>query len=733
MSGIQELKARNDTLRSPAPENEINLGHLVGALWMGRFGIAALALLALAFGAFHIANTMPTYQADALLQLEERSGQMALPSEMRDLLDDNPRTITEIEIISSRMVLGQVVADLNLDWGIAPKTAPLFGTLLSRYDLPFPDQGFMAPYARPGETLTLEFLEVPPRWLGSSLMLEVEETGYRVTDPDGHERMGVFGETLRDAEQGFALRVEALGVPFGRVFEIRQHSELAAIGRLRSGLSVSERGRQSGILEARFQGPDQAEATRILNAIIQAYVRQNIARSAAEAESSLNFIETQLPEAEAAVRRAERALNEFRQEQTSIDLPFETQNLLTQVTRVETELRGLQVRDDELSQRYTPSHPTYQQFMAERDRLQERLDILRGEVSALPETQREVLNLTRSMEVAQSIYTQLLTRAQEMQVLRARTVGNVRVVDAAASSGVQVAPQKNLILALALVLGGMSGCALVLVRKWMRRGVQSAEELEKAGLSVFATITYSAHVGLQQKRKGNLPILAIEEPTDLAVEGLRSLRTSLHFGMIDARTRSLAITSAAPEAGKTFTSLNLAVVAAQAGQRVCLIDADLRRGELQRFFNLPRRGNGLAEILAGATTLDEALLREVQPNLAFLPSGRYPPNPSELLMRRDFSALVERLNDEFDLAIFDCPPALAVTDPVIVGRSVGSTVIVARHDVTPMGEVEAVRKTLNTTGVHLAGAILNGFDPRKARGGYGNVYSYRYAYRARNE
>lgn len=721
--------------RPPEADDEIDLGRLVGVLWRGKLTIAALAVIALALGMFHAANTAPTYQADALLQLEERSGNMALPEAMRDLVGEAPRTMTEIEILRSRMVLGRAMADLNLDWEVRPRLAPVIGTILARYSLPLPDADLLEPYARPGEGMSLSLLEVPPRWLNQDMLLEVTETGYRLTDPDGQVWNGGIDETLRDADLGFALRVDVISAPSGRQFIIRQRNEIAAINGLRGGLSVSERGRQSGVLEVRFQGHDRHEATRILNSIIQAYVGQNVARSAAEAESGLEFIGTQLPEAEAEVREAEHALNAYRQEQASVDLSFETQNLLTQVTRIEGELRELQAREDELSQRYTQSHPTYQQFLAERARLRERLEELRNEIGTLPETQREVLNLSRNLEMAQGIYTQLLTRAQEMQVLRASTVGNVRVVDTAAAGGGPIAPRRNMILALSLVLGGMAGIALVMGREWMRRGVQSAEELEQAGLPVFATITYTPHADHKHKRKGHLPILAVDEPTDLAVEAFRSLRTSLHFGMIDARTRSLAITSSAPEAGKSFTAINLAVVAAQAGQKVCLVDADLRRGQLRRHFDLPHQQPGLAEVLAGAVSLDEALQRDVLPDLAFLSSGRYPPNPSELLMRRDFAALVEALDAEFDLTIFDCPPTLAVTDPVIVGRSVGATVLLARHDVTPMAEVEAVRKTMNTAGVRLSGAILNGFDPRKARGGYGYGYgySYRYEYSARKE
>jgi len=726
---------RQDMVRPREAGDEIDFGRLVGVLWRGKLTIAALAVVALALGMFHVANTEPTYQADALLQLEQRGGNVALPEAMRELIGKAPQTMTEIEILRSRMVLGRVMADLNLDWEVRPNLLPMVGTILARYPLPLPEVSLLAPYARPGENVSLSLLEVPPRWLNQEMLLEVTETGYSLTDPDGRIWKGGIDETLRDADLGFALRIDVISAPLGRQFTIRQRNEIAAINQLRAALAVSERGRQSSMLEVRFQGPDRHEATRVLNSIINAYVGQNISRSAAEAESGLQFIGAQLPEAEAEVREAERALNTYRQEQASVDLSFETQNLLTQVTRIEADLRELQAREDELSQRYTPSHPTYQQLLAERARLQERLEMLRNEIGALPETQREVLNLSRNLEMAQGIYTQLLTRAQEMQVLRASTVGNVRVVDTAAPADRPIAPRRSLILALSLVLGAMGGVALVLVREWVRRGVQSAEELEQAGLPVFATINYTEHADYKHKRKGHLPILAVEEPTDLAVEAFRSLRTSLHFGMIDARTRSLAITSSAPEAGKSFTSLNLAVIAAQAGQKVCLVDADLRRGQLRRHFDIPRNQPGLAEVLAGAVSLEDALMHEVLPNLTFLPSGRYPPNPSELLMRQDFAALVQKLDSEFDLSVFDCPPALAVTDPVIVGRSVGAIILVARHDVTPIAEVEAVRKTLNSAGVRLSGTVLNGFDPRRGGAGYGHGYgySYRYEYKPRED
>ena len=709
-------------------DDEIDLSQLLMTAWKGKVIIAAFAVLALMAGAFYIANTPPTYEADALLQLEERSGQLALPSAMQDLVDNSPQSATEMEVLRSRMVLGRVVADLNLDWRVASVKAPIIGEMLARYSLPVPDIDLLVAYARPRESLTLGLLSVPPNWINRVIGLTVTEDGYTLALPDGQEVAGVVGELLTLDDANFAINIDSLNAAPGREYVVTQIDELSAIRAIRSQISVSERGRGSGILEVRFAGPNRAENVRILNALTQSYVQQNISRSAAEAQSSLDFINTQLPQAEATLRQAEAALNEYRQRQVAIDLTFETQSILTQINAVETQLAELQRQEDEISQRYTPSHPVYRQLLEDRQRLETRLADLRSQAGDLPETQREILNLTRNVELAQRIYTELLTRQQEVEVLRASTVGNVRVVDSAAAGRSAIAPRKSFVLALSLVLGVFVGTGVVMLRSWLHKGIQDASDIEKLGLPVFATINYSPKADTKGSRRDTQAILALTDPTDLSIEAFRSLRTSLHFGMLDAKSRALAITSPHPGAGKSFCSVNLAVTAAQAGQKICLIDADLRRGHLRRYFGVDRNRHGLADILAGDADLESCLVPGPVDGLYFLPTGKYPPNPSELLMRKDFGAIIASLDEFFDLSIFDCPPVLAVTDPVIISHSVGTTILVARHGNTPAGEIDASLKIFEAAGSKLTGAILNGFDPKKAKGGYGYGYGYGYRY-----
>jgi tyrosine-protein kinase Etk/Wzc len=251
------------------------------------------------------------------------------------------------------------------------------------------------------------------------------------------------------------------------------------------------------------------------------------------------------------------------------------------------------------------------------------------------------------------------------------------------------------------------------------------------GLSVFATLNRHPTAPQSAKGRKNLPLVALDTPNDVFVEGLRSLRTGLHFGMLDAQTRSVVFTSPAPNVGKSFISANLAAVAAQSGQKVCLIDGDMRRGQQRKYFGVPRAHPGLAQVLSGEVDLPSALSSTQVENLSVLVSGPYPPNPSELLMREDLSNLIKTLDENFDLIIVDAPPVLAVTDPVVIGRAAGAVIAVTRFGQTHPGEVLAMRKTLEAAGVKLAGAILNDFNPKKARGSYGYAYNARYTYTSR--
>ena len=342
------------------------------------------------------------------------------------------------------------------------------------------------------------------------------------------------------------------------------------------------------------------------------------------------------------------------------------------------------------------------------------------------------MRLSQDMEVADEIYLQLVNRAQELNVVKAGTIGNVRVIDRAFGSPIPVAPGKSRIVGLALVLGLMSGVGLVLVNNALASGVRSSEELEKLGLSVYATVPLAKQAARDSKRRPR-DILALKAPEDMAVEALRSLRTGLHFGMLDAENALVMITSPRTGDGKSFLAINLAVVLAQSGAKTCLVDLDLRRGYLNRYFGLERKDTGVVDFLAGDADFAAIVRPSPVSNLSYVITGAYPPNPSELLMHPRFSDLVQKLDAEFDIVILDTPPVHAVTDSAIVGRHVGAVLLATRFDHTKVDEIDKAVRALETAGIKPTGAVLNGYDIRKARRSGAGSYAgeYRYAYTRR--
>lgn len=632
------------------------------------------------------------------------------------------------------MILGDVVDTLNLDWSAEPKRLPQIGNFLKRFDLPDPGWEFISNYAWHDETITLEWLQVPETLLGEPFILTHQGNGAFTVDlGDGNPLPGQVGELLEIETIGFALMVSALESPVGRQFVVKQKHISGVLKNLRANLSISEKGKNSSILRLTLKGEDGAEAVTILDNILRVYLLQNLSRNAAEAESSLAFIQQQLPEAQAQVRAAEDRLNAYKLSQDSVDLSFETLSMLEQSVEIEAQLNALALEEQELQKRFTQNHPAYQTLLDSRAQLESLLADLRIKSEELPETQLEMLRLSLDLEVAQEIYVQLVSRAQELNVVKAGTLANIRIIDTALANPDTVAPNKKMIVLLAAVLGGVLSIAFVLVRSFMTRGVETTEEIEQLGIPVYASISKVGSGDYNgNKKKGPLKILAKEAPTDLAVEALRSLRTSLHFGMLEAQRSILMVTSSRPGEGKSFLCVNLATVMAQAGQNVCLVDVDIRRGYLRRFFGVEKGTQGLTDVLAGDALIEDVIQQDADSGLYFIPAGKYPPNPSELLMHKNFSEVLDYLDERFDMTILDTPPLLAVTDPMIVGKYVGMTLLVAKHLVTNLAELKASTKTAETNGLKFTGAVLNGYDAKKSKGAYGAA-SYQYDYKSRKE
>lgn len=594
----------------------------------------------------------------------------------------------------------------------------------------------MTSYAWGGESLKIARLDVPQDKLAKKLTFIAGENGAFQLFDEADELL-VEGQVGEAADQrGVKLFVEELRANPGTRFRIVRKPRLTSILDYQEALDVIERGKESGIIGLALESTEPELAVKILNKISELYVEQNVQRTSAEAAQSLEFLKEQLPQVKNDLERAGNALNAYQTRTKSVDISLETKAILDQIVSLDTAISQLKLQQAEMDRKFTRQHPAYRALLAQIAELSSKQQRLAEKVQDLPSTQQELLSLTRDVEVGTAIYTQLLNKSQELDVMRAGTVGNVRLIDTADVNLIKpIKPKKILIVLIATFLGGFLAVLLVLLRKALNRGLESPEGIEQLGLPVYASIPYSTLQKNADEKRGERPgngisLLAVNHPTDLAIEALRSLRTSLHFAMHEADNNRLMISGPSPQVGKTFVSVNLAAVVAQTGQRVLLIDVDMRKGYIHKVLNL-HSTNGLSDVLTKRCDLKAAIHKTGINNFDFISRGQIPPNPSELLMHRNFSELLAQVSDMYDLIILDTPPLLAVTDAAIVGRQSGTNLIVARFGFNPSREIELTIRRFAQNGIGLKGAVFNGVEKRaSAKYGYGAYGYYNYEYQS---
>lgn len=723
------------TSQAQVDDDEIDLVELFGLLLDHKWLIGALTVIATLIGGVFAKSQPQVFRAEAMIQIESREAGIPGLSDIEGLFTIESEAVTEIELIKSRRVIGEVVDTLQLDIQVEPRVLPLFAGLYqarNRADaLAEPLVGLgKTGFAFGGEILEIGRLDVADRLLDRSMTLIAGNDGaYELWLGDSLALTGQVGEPVSSDQ--ISLFVRQMRARPGTEFTVRKSRSLRVINGVSSALSVSEKGKQSGIVTVAYESENPEAAKALVAAVTETYVRQNVNRNTAEVTGSLEFLQSRLPEVEASLKNAEDRFNAYQTSQKSVDIRAETQVLLDQLVSLEERLAELELEEMQLLRRFKPNHPTYEAFTEKKREIENRRDQFQADIQNLPETQQELLRLRRDVEVNTQIYTQMLNSVQELNILRAGTLGNVRIIDPAEVNDYQpVKPRVGLIVALAALLGGVGAVGLVLVRAALRRAIERPDEIERLGLPVLAAIPFSKiqeSVFAKRSDLGGMrsKLLALASPKDVAVEALRNVRTSLHFAMVESANNRIMVTGASPGVGKTFVSVNLGVTLAESGKRVVVVDADLRKGTLNKYFDL-KGARGLSDYLIGDSDLNGVVQTTAVEGLSVIGAGTFPPNPSELLMSARFQTLLTELSESFDLVLLDTPPVMAVTDALLVGRYCGTSLLVVRYGVNSVKEIEVTGNTLGRADITINGVVFNAI--KKSRRGYGYGYGYGYAY-----
>jgi len=363
------------------------------------------------------------------------------------------------------------------------------------------------------------------------------------------------------------------------------------------------------------------------------------------------------------------------------------------------------------------------QIRAERIRESALRGVIAGydqQLGGLPVLEMDLARLERNRTVSEEIYLLLRTKYEEVRIAEAGQTGNVIIMDTALP-GYLIAPDTRKNLMMAIFAGLALGIGFVFLKEQLDSTVKNPEDIEALGIPVIGVVPKI--MGPDAETQG---LIMIRSPRQASSESYRDLRTSLRFSRADTGIRSLLVTSAGPQEGKSTTAGNLAVAIAQTGTRILLVDTDLRRPIIHNLFGVPREP-GFSEVVAGMETLQSAVKKSDVDNLSLLTSGFIPHNPSELLGSRRFQSLLQEAMGSYDMVIFDSPPVAVVTDAILVSPEMDATLVVVGAKIVDRKVLQSAWLKLQRTGAHLIGSVLNGFDPVKMYTSY-TYYTYRYHY-----
>jgi tyrosine-protein kinase Etk/Wzc len=394
-----------------------------------------------------------------------------------------------------------------------------------------------------------------------------------------------------------------------------------------------------------------------------------------------------------------------------------SQELVTRILQQEIELESIQARQEILA---------------------EIVSGYNAKLNSLPDKSLMLARLERGAKVNENIFLMLKEKYEEAKIQEAGQIGMVRIVDPAFPAGSPMKPKKKLNLLAGAFLGLFLGWGVALIREKMDGSVKTMEDLEQAGYTVLANIpvirgkdgfgrkkSHKNESEEQQAKRIAASLVTHFEPKSAVSEAYRTFRTNIQFAQLDKPVKTLLVTSPSAGEGKSTTIANLAITMAQQQIKTVLIDADLRKPVLHSVFGLDRQ-KGLTHYLTGKAGLEQVIQPTRIENLSLISSGPLPPNPAELLGSQKLRELVERLQGRYEMILFDSPPAMAVTDAVVLSTLLDGAVLVATSGQTHRNSLRYANQALKNVGANLLGVILNRIRMESIYGSYHYYHYYHY-------
>ena len=731
---------------------EIDLRQLFNILWTNWAWLILGSVIGLLFGIVIALRTTPLYQSAALLQINDQESSESVLNSLSSwsrMMSKASATQVQNALMHSRYILGPVAQNLQLNLSITPHYLPFIGKSIAKLhnqeELSKPFLG-LSSYAWGGESVKLGSLSLPHSMPTLPLTLIAgKNQSFKIYDASNNNLIasGKTGQRVNATSkdyQGLSVEIDSLTANPGATFSIAKIPTPYYAKMLSGQLKVSDQGdqaqknsylRETGVVQATFTWGKPQQAQKILNAIINTTQEKDIQKKSQQAAQALQFINSQLPKVKTDLNHSEKQLNNYRSQSNILDISAESKMMLTQLVKSQNDLEALKLEKTQLQQGFTEKHPIVIAINEKIHKQQAALSALESEAKKLPHSDQKALSLMREVKVKETLYSNLLSKIQELSVLRAGTTGDVRILDYATLPLSPLPTHKSFIV-LASMFAGFTLVAIgLLASHLLLSGEMDPESIEELlGISVNAVIPFSREqqhsVKESEKNDTKIPLLRDIHSTDPAIESLRSLKTALQLHLTQASNNVIAILGPSPSVGKSFISLNFASVLAESGQRILVIDTDIRKGRCHKFIE-GSRSPGLSEYLQNKASA-ESIIRPLTNNCDLITAGHYPKNPTELLSSPRFNELIQQARTQYNLIVLDTSPIMAVTDALIVSKQAGTNFMLVGLGKNSRKELQATIKRCQHNQIPVNGLVCNYFSKKIQSYAYSKYGYYYYSY-----
>lgn len=476
------------------------------------------------------------------------------------------------------------------------------------------------------------------------------------------------------------------------------------------------------LLDVNYVSTDPIKAAKFANALTEGYIKEDVTRRAEADKYASGWLEIQLTELNKKLRDSEAGLNDYIQKNEIITLADVERKTVSILENLKGQKIGMENEIIELSKRYKPKHP---KMLNSNTRLEAVNKSLDEETRKLLELNTKTIQynaLKREVESDKSLYEALLKRIKETEVSKQLETTNIRIIDLAQVPGGPFSPNRQRDVSRGIMLGFFLGAVLAFILEYLDSTVKTAGDIETYVRLPF--LGYVPSAKREAKTTKDIDLLSHNIPNSRIAEAYRSIRTSIIFSSPeDKPLKTILITSASPQEGKTTITINLGIVFAHANEKILILEADMRKPRIGSSLGIDDK-EGLSSFLAGTATLDIAIKRTPIPNLFVLPGGPKPPNPAELLSSAKSHQLLEEVKARFDRIIIDAPPILTVTDAAILANMADGVAYVIRAAFRNIEVILNSRQRLNEAKARIIGVILNNVNVKKED----SYYYYHYYY-----